>query len=120
VQNGFLTVEHNAESKAIFSVLLAHSEADGETLSWIVTADTPWSIVLNLRKKKSTYGMALSSVFLEEKIQKVSVSRQGKVMTTVFWDCEWVLLVDVVPKGEMINSDAAYIRTLTEISKCCK
>jgi len=39
VQNGFLTVKHNTDSKAIFSVLLAHFEADGETLSWIVTAD---------------------------------------------------------------------------------
>jgi uncharacterized protein (DUF1499 family) len=28
--------------------------------------------------------------------------------------------VDAVPRGEMINSDAAYIRTLTEIRKCCK
>jgi hypothetical protein len=74
---------------------------------------------VNLRKK-STYGMAPSSIFLEEKNSKFSVSGQGKVMTTVFWDCEWVLLVDAVPRGEMINSDAAYIRTLTEIRKCCK
>ena len=101
-------------------MLLAHSEADGETLSWIVTADETLVHCFEPETKKSTYGMAPSSVFLEEKIQNVSVSRQGKVMTTVFWDCEWVLLVDVVPRGEMINSDAAYIRTLTEISKCCK
>lgn len=58
--------------------------------------------------------MAPSSVFLEEKIQKVSVSRHGNVMTTVFWDCEWVLVVDVVPRGETIDSDAAYIRLQTE------
>jgi len=35
-------------------------------------------------------------------------------MTTVFWDCEWVLVVDVVPRGETIDSDAAYIRLQTE------
>jgi hypothetical protein len=46
VQNGFLTVEHNTESKAIFSVLLAHFEADGETLSWIVTVDEAFGPLL--------------------------------------------------------------------------
>jgi len=107
VQNGFLTVKHNTESKAIFSVLLAHFEADGETLSWIVTADETLVHCFEPKTKKSTCGMALSSVFLEEKIQKVSVSRQGNVKTTVFWDCEWVVLVDVVPRVETMNSDAA-------------
>jgi hypothetical protein len=120
VQNGYLTVEHNTESKAIFSPLLAHFEVDGETFSWTVTADETLVNCLEPETKKSTYGMALSSIFLEERIQNVSVIRQGKVMTTVFWDCEWVLLVDVVPRGETINSDAAHIRTLTEIRKCCK
>jgi len=104
-------VQHNTDSNAIFSVLLAHFEADGQTLSWIVTADETLVHCFEPETKKSTCGMAPSSVFLEEKIQKVSVSRQGNVMTTVFWDCEWVLLVNVVPRGETINSDAAYIRT---------
>jgi len=107
-------------AKPFFSVLLAHFEADGETSSWIVTADETLVHCSEHETKKSTYGMAPSSNFLEEKIKKVSVSRQGKVMTTVFWDYKWTLLADVVPRRETINFDAAYIRTLTEIRKCCK
>jgi hypothetical protein len=34
--------------------------------------------------------------------------------------CEWVMLVGMVPRGEMINSDVAYIRTLTKLRKHCK
>jgi Transposase. len=37
-------------------------------------------------------------------------------MIAVFWNCEGVILVDKMPRGEIINSDA-YIRTLTELSK---
>jgi hypothetical protein len=28
----------------------------------------------------------------------------GKVMVTVFWDCDGVILVDVMPRGVTINS----------------
>jgi len=119
VQNGFLTVKHNTDSKAIFSVLLAHFEADGETLSWTVTADETLVQCFEPETKKSTCGMAPSSVFLEDKIQKVSVSRQGSVMTTVFWDCKWVLLVDVVSRGRrstpMLPTSGHRLNT-----KCCK
>jgi hypothetical protein len=107
-------------AKPFFFVLLAHFEADRDTLSWIVTADETLVHCFEPETKKSTYGMAPSSIFLEEKVQQVSVSRQGKVMTIVFWDRERVLLVDVVQRGETVNSNAAYIRTLTEIRKCCK
>jgi hypothetical protein len=35
----------------------------------------------------------------------------GKVMTTIFWDAEVVILVDSMPRGQTINSDL-YIQTL--------
>jgi len=35
----------------------------------------------------------------------------GKVMATVFWDAEGVILVDIIPCGQTINSDL-YIQTL--------
>lgn len=38
----------------------------------------------------------------------------NKVMTTVFWECEPVIFVDAVPRGETLISDAN-IRTLTEV-----
>jgi hypothetical protein len=36
----------------------------------------------------------------------------GKVMLTVFWDCDGIIVVDVMPSGATINS-VAYINTLT-------
>jgi hypothetical protein len=38
-------------------------------------------------------------------------------MITVFWDCDGVILVDVMPRGATINSEA-YINTLNKLKKC--
>ena len=40
----------------------------------------------------------------------------GKLMITVFWDIGGVILVDVMARGETINSDA-YIRTLQKLKE---
>nr|CAI5860394.1 unnamed protein product [Callosobruchus analis] len=40
----------------------------------------------------------------------------GKVMVTVFWDCEGVILIDVMPRGSTLNSEA-YVNTLTKLKK---
>jgi len=37
-------------------------------------------------------------------------------MITVFWDIDGVILVDVMARGETINSDA-YIRTLQKLKQ---
>jgi hypothetical protein len=36
------------------------------------------------------------------------------VIITLFWDCEEMILIDAMPKGETVNSEV-YIRTLTEL-----
>jgi hypothetical protein len=51
VQNGFLTVEHNIESKAIFSVLLDILKQMERPYPGLLQQIKPWSIVLNLRQK---------------------------------------------------------------------
>jgi len=51
VQNGFLTVEHNTESKAIFSVLLDILKQMERPYPGLLQQMKPWSIVLNLRQK---------------------------------------------------------------------
>ena len=38
----------------------------------------------------------------------------GKIMATVFWDSQGVILVDSLPKGETINSEV-YIETLRKL-----
>jgi hypothetical protein len=40
-------------------------------------------------------------------------------MITVFWDCEGVILVDVMPRRETTNCDT-YIRMLKKLGKCFK
>jgi len=39
-----------------------------------------------------------------------------KVMITVFWDTDGVILVDVMARGETINSDV-YIKTLQKMKQ---
>jgi histone-lysine N-methyltransferase SETMAR len=38
------------------------------------------------------------------------------IMATVFWDCEGVILIDVLPRGQKINSDV-YVETLKKLKK---
>jgi hypothetical protein len=40
----------------------------------------------------------------------------GRVMITVFWDIDGVILVDVMARGEIINSDAS-IKTLKKLKQ---
>jgi hypothetical protein len=40
----------------------------------------------------------------------------GKVMITIFWDTDGVILVDVMARGETINSDA-FIKTLQKLEQ---
>nr|CAI5863273.1 unnamed protein product [Callosobruchus analis] len=63
--------------------------------------DNPWNgVILTLRRKKKFKATASA----------------GKVMVTVFWDCEGVILIDVMPTGSTINSEA-YVNTLTKLKK---
>jgi histone-lysine N-methyltransferase SETMAR len=48
--------------------------------------------------------------------KKFKTTSAGKVMITVFWDIDGVILVDVMAMGETLNSDA-YIRTLQKLKQ---
>ena len=45
-----------------------------------------------------------------------SVASAGKVMASVFWDCEGVIMVDYLQRGQTINGQyyASLVRQLTE------
>jgi hypothetical protein len=62
--------------------------------------------------KKASRGMAPSPSFTEEKIDSLSADM---LATTVEWDCEGVILVDEMPRGDKINSD--YVKMLKELMK---
>jgi hypothetical protein len=40
----------------------------------------------------------------------------GTLMATVFWDADGVILVDIMPHGQTINSDL-YVQTLKTLQK---
>jgi hypothetical protein len=61
--------------------------------------------------------MAPSSISPEK--QKSKSPSASKVMVTIFWKCEGVMLVDVITRRETINTDT-YIRTLKELGQCFK
>jgi hypothetical protein len=90
---------------------LSSFEVVGETLSQIVKADETWAYCFELETKKALHRMVPSSV----SPQKNSKSPL-KVTITVFWDCEGVILVDVILRGMTINSKT-YIKSVTELRK---
>jgi hypothetical protein len=86
-----------------FSDLLSHYEVQGESfLSQTVTGDEPQT------QRQSMEGHHPTS---PQKIMFKAIPSVGKVMDTVFWDEEGVILVDIMPCDQTINSDL-YIQTL--------
>jgi hypothetical protein len=94
--------------------LLAHVEA---FLSWVVTAHETWVCHFEPETKRQSMEWHCPQ-FPQEKKFKKSLS-VCEVMITVFWDCEGVILVDVMPRREAVNSDP-YIKMLTEFRECSK
>jgi hypothetical protein len=94
---------------------MAHFEAAGDTLlSWIVTADETWVHHFELETKMQTMEWRHPQSLQKKKFKKSPSA--GRVMITVFWDCEGVILVDAMPRRETINADT-YVSMLTEFTK---
>jgi hypothetical protein len=109
-----LTVEHKTYRKAISSELFACFEAEGEAfLFQIVKSDETWVHHCELETRQS-----MEWHHPRNKKRRMSLS-EGKIMITVFWDCQGAILVDAMPRGETVISNA-YIRTLTELGKHLK
>jgi hypothetical protein len=70
----------------------------------------PGSIIRTV-DKKAIRGMAPSS--------GGKFSAVGEITITIFWGCEGMIVVDLMLRGETVNSDT-YIRTLSELGKCFK
>lgn len=110
-----LTVDHKSQRKNICSDLLQKFEAEGEAfLSRIVTGDETW--VHHFEPETKRQSMEWRHSHSPQKKKFKSTASAGKVMVTVFWDCEGVILIDVMPRGSTINSEA-YVSTLTKLKK---
>jgi hypothetical protein len=104
-----LTEEHKEQRKIVFSELLARYEAEGEDfLSTIVTSDKTW--IHHFQPQTKRQSMEWHHATSGKKTFK-AISSASKIMATVFWDSEGVILIDMLPRGQTINFDV-YVETL--------
>jgi hypothetical protein len=73
----------------------------------------PGSIIKKWREKGNPWNGTIFNFHRRKNSKSLSA---GKVMITVFWDCEGVILVGAMLRRETINSDTC-IRTSTELRK---
>jgi hypothetical protein len=110
-----LTTEHRRQRKAICSELLMRFGAEGEAfLSRIVTGDETWAHHYEPETKRQSMEWRHPQSPRKNKFK--TIPSAGKVLITVFWDIDGVILVDVMARGETINSDA-YIKTLKKLEQ---
>jgi histone-lysine N-methyltransferase SETMAR len=94
---------------------LEHFDAEGEAfLSRIITVDETW--VHQFEPETKRQSMEWHHPQSPRKKKFKTAPSAGKVMVTVFWDCDGVILVAVMPRGATINSEA-YINTLNKLKK---
>ena len=105
-----LTADHKIQRKVIASEL-KHFQIDGEAfLARIITGDESW--VHHFAPETKRQSMEWHHSRSPQK--KKTTPSAGKMMGTVFWDCDGVILVDVMPRGSTINSEA-YVKTLNKL-----
>jgi histone-lysine N-methyltransferase SETMAR len=78
-------------------------------LSTIVTDYEAWIHHFEPETKRESMDWHYTN-FSRKKRFKV-IPSASKIMATVFWDCERVILINMLPRGQSINSDV-YVETL--------
>ena len=110
-----LTTEHRHQRKAICFELLGRFDAEGEAFLSVSSQVTKPGLTVMSRRQKGSYWSGIIRNHQEKKKFKMTTST-GKVVITVIWDIYGVILVDVMARGETINSDT-YIRTLRKLKQ---
>ena len=98
-----LMPDHKAERLNCCRELLQLSQCDETFLGRIVTGDETWIHHYEPKSKRQSMEWRHPS---SPKTKKFKTEKSaGKVMATVFWDIQGVILVDFLPKGTNVNSD---------------
>jgi hypothetical protein len=99
--------------KMVCSEFLAQYENGGDYfLARIVTGDETWLHHLEPETKRQSMEWHHANSPKEKKFK--SAPSAGKVKATVFVDSEGRLLVDIMPQGTTVNSDA-YLATIKKL-----
>jgi hypothetical protein len=111
-----LTNEHRCQKKAICSKFLECFDAEGEAfLSRTITGDETWAHHYEPETKRQSIEWHHSQSQRKRKFKTTPSTR--KVMITVFWGSDRVILVDVMARGETINPDAN-VKTFQKLKTC--
>lgn len=108
-----LTDQNKEARKTIASQHLQRFRLEGdEFLKKIVTGDETWVHFFEPESKRQSMEWRHTSSPRKKKFK--TVRSAGKVMATVFWDTEGVILVDFLEQGCTINS-VQYVTTLKKL-----
>ena len=107
-----LTEDHKTERVRCCTQLLEHHHGDPTFLERIITGDETWVYYFEPESKRRSMEWRHPTSPRTKKFK--AQNSAGKIMATVFWDSQGVILVDFLPKGETINSEV-YIETLRKL-----
>lgn len=91
-----------------------YAEEREEFLDSIVTGDETWVYHFTPESKRKSLEWRHFTSPKPRKFKQIQSAR--KIMATVFWDRQGVLLVDIMPSGTTINADA-YCQTLKKLRR---
>jgi len=110
-----LTEGHKDQRKAITSELLQRYRHEGsDFLLHIVTGDESWFHHFKPETKRQS--MEWHHLHSPSKKKAKTVSSAAKVMSTVFWDAEGLILAEFLEPGQTITA-AHYVQTLQKLRR---
>jgi len=113
-----LTKDHKGQRKAITSELLQRYRHEGDDfLLRIVTGDESWFHHFEPETKRQS--MEWHHLHSPSKKKAKTVPSAAKVMGTVFWDAEGLILAEFLERGQTITA-ARYVQTLHKLRRALR
>jgi len=113
-----LTEDHKGQRKTITSELLQRYRHEGDDfLLCIVTGDESWFHHFDPEMKRQS--MEWRHLHSSSKKKAKTVLSSAKVMDTVFWDAEGLILAEFLESGQTITA-ARYVQTLHNLRRALR
>jgi len=113
-----LTEDHKGQRKAITSELLQRYRHEGnDFLLHIVTGDESW--FHHFERETKQQSMEWHHLHFPSKKKAKTVPSAVKVMGTIFWDTEWLILAEFMEPEQTITV-ACYVQTLHKLHRALR